>query len=261
MAFEKIHTRLDPRRQGAALALAAGGALLVSLALTLIEAGRIDRTGAVAALAAYGFGALLVWYWLDRLAARRFGAANLITVLRAALIAILPAFIIDGYAPEPPFGWMIVGGGGLALLLDGVDGKIARRLGQATKFGARFDMEVDAAFVLVLAALTWSSGRAGIWVLASGLMRYVWVGAGALWPLLRRPVPPSLFRKSVCVAQLTLLLAALTPGMAQPWPAGIAGIGLLLLTLSFGRDLVWLIRDSGMARAASYPYVEDSGRV
>jgi phosphatidylglycerophosphate synthase len=31
------------------------------------------------------------------------------------------------------------------LMLDGVDGRVARRTGSQTGFGARFDMELDAA--------------------------------------------------------------------------------------------------------------------
>jgi phosphatidylglycerophosphate synthase len=261
MTCERIRLALDPRRRGAVLALAAGGGLLACLLLLLTRTGRIDGAATAAACTVYGFGAILLWRRLDRLETSLFGAANLITVLRAALIALLPAFIIDFHPPEPSLGWAIVAGGSLALLLDGVDGRLARRLGQATGFGARFDMEVDAAFVLGLSALVWISGCAGGWVLLSGLMRYLWVGAGMLWPLLRCPVPPSLFRKSVCVAQLALLLAALTPCLAQPWPAALAGSGLCLLILSFGRDLVWLMRGAGMAPPPRHTYLGDAGRV
>ena len=37
----------------------------------------------------------------------------------------------------------------VALILDGVDGKVARRTRNASAFGARFDMEVDAFLILV----------------------------------------------------------------------------------------------------------------
>ena len=45
---------------------------------------------------------------------------------------------------------------GFALALDGVDGHLARRFDQVSDFGARFDMEVDAALILVLCiGLSW----------------------------------------------------------------------------------------------------------
>ena len=45
-------------------------------------------------------------------------------------------------------------------------------------FGARFDMEVDALLIQVLAVLAWQWDKAGPWVLMSGLLRYVFVAAG-----------------------------------------------------------------------------------
>ena len=76
-------------------------------------------------------------------------------------------------------------------VLDGVDGWLARRTRMASAFGARFDMETDAALILVLAVLAWQFGRAGAWVLACGLLRYAFVGAGVLWPWLRSPCRPA----------------------------------------------------------------------
>ena len=42
-------------------------------------------------------------------------------------------------------------------------------------FGARFDMETDAATVFGLSLLVWLCDQAGPWVLAIGLMRYIFV--------------------------------------------------------------------------------------
>ena len=41
------------------------------------------------------------------------------------------------------------------VLLDGVDGRLARKYGASSRFGARFDMEVDAVLICVLALLAW----------------------------------------------------------------------------------------------------------
>ena len=77
------------------------------------------------------------------------------------------------------------------LLLDGVDGRLARASVLASAFGGRLDLEVDAALILALAALVCTSGRAGAWVLAAGLLRYVFLAAGRLWGWMHRPLPPS----------------------------------------------------------------------
>src|SRR5690606_2321149 len=122
----------------------------------------------------------------------RWGTANRITLARLAGMALLAALLGESL-PEPPArtGWWLFGFAGGVALLDAVDGAFARREGLASRFGARFDMETDAAFTLVLSALVLQAGQAGPWVLASGLMRYAFVAAAALWPWLAAPLPPS----------------------------------------------------------------------
>src|ERR1700733_12930750 len=94
-------------RPGAAIALLLGALLLAGLTLPLAGAGRIGAAAAAGAFGCYGLGALLVWRGLDRLEIPRFGAANLVTVLRGALVALLPAFIIEGREPDTVLGWAI----------------------------------------------------------------------------------------------------------------------------------------------------------
>ena len=49
-----------------------------------------------------------------------------------------------------------------ALILDAVDGWLARRTRTATELGARFDMEVDAFLILALSVfVSRAAGRAG----------------------------------------------------------------------------------------------------
>ena len=93
-------------------------------------------------------------------------------------------------SPARPFVWAGAAAGGASSAGDAADGALARRQGLASAFGARFDMETDAAFTLVLSALVWQAGQAGAWVLASGLMRYAFVGAAIALPWLAGPLPP-----------------------------------------------------------------------
>ena len=78
----------------------------------------------------------------------------------------------------------------IAIALDGVDGWLARRTGMVSAFGARFDMEVDALLIQVLAILAWQHGKAGAWILASGLLRYLFVAAGWVWTWMRSQRDP-----------------------------------------------------------------------
>ncbi len=172
---------------------------------------------------------------------RRFGAANAVTSLRAAMVAFLAAFALlpAPLAAEPRGAAVALGVAGL--LLDGADGWLARRGGTASRFGARFDMEIDALSMLVFTFLLLRAGQAGPWVLAIGLARYIFVGVGWLWPALARELPQSLRRKTICVVVVTVLLVALAPFVDAAVAGTICAAALVLLLYSFAMDCVWLL--------------------
>jgi phosphatidylglycerophosphate synthase len=167
---------------------------------------------------------------------RGFGLANHITLLRTGLICLIGGALLGGAS----LSWSLASVIALALSLDAVDGWLARRLGLVSRFGARFDLEIDALMMLVLSVVVWQTGRADIWVLTIGGMRYGFVGLGMIWPAARRPLPPSFRRKAVCAALGVLLLICLLPPI-PPWLAsGAAALALLSQVASFAIDLVWL---------------------
>jgi len=168
-----------------------------------------------------------------------FGPADWVTGLRAVLTAVLAAMLIPSLIVDASTVVVIAS---VAAALDGVDGWIARRTRTATAFGARFDMETDALLILVLSALVWKSAKAGSWVLASGLMRYAFVAAAAIWPWLQEPLEPSRRRQMVCVVQVVALIAALVPPVGSPAASAIAAAGLAALAWSFLVDILWLWR-------------------
>jgi phosphatidylglycerophosphate synthase len=169
---------------------------------------------------------------------RRFGAANQVTTIRALLVSLAAGLI--GEARVPAIATAAATVGGAATALDGVDGWLARRTGLASAFGARFDMETDALLIQVLSILVWQHGKAGAWVLLSGLMRYVFVACGWVWPWLARQLFPSTRRKTICVIQLAGLIVALLPWIEHPVSAWIAAASLGALAYSFFVDCFWL---------------------
>ncbi|BDZ52071.1 hypothetical protein GCM10025867_43120 [Frondihabitans sucicola] len=154
-----------------------------------------------------GFGAIagylvvtaaLLLRGLRRRRARRFGAANVVTSARATLVGLITGLIVASFFSPVPQGLLeivLVP----ALALDAVDGWVARRTGTATELGARFDMEVDAFLLLVLSVAV--APRLGAWVLAIGLMRYVFVAAGWILPRLRGALPFRFWRKVAAASQ------------------------------------------------------------
>ena len=170
----------------------------------------------------------------------RFGPANQITTARTMLVAL-----IAGLIGEPRFPVVAASAVAASLLvtaLDGIDGWVARRYRIASDFGARFDMEIDALLILVLAILAWRLEKAGVWVVLSGLLRYVFVaaGAGAAW--LQAALPPSRRRQTICVIQIATLTCVLVPAVQPPLSALLAAAALLTLVYSFLVDTLWLAR-------------------
>lgn len=179
----------------------------------------------------------------SRAVPRPFGAANWVTLIRAVIALFLLALGISGFAQAigAELRWVAITGALLALCLDGVDGFLARRLHQASAFGARFDLETDALTMMALALLVWATNQAGPWVLLSGLMRYIFVIGSGLWPALAMPLPPSKRRQTLCVVQMVTLILALIPSVLPFWAGLLCLSGLSLLGYSFAADMVWLV--------------------
>lgn len=160
------------------------------------------------------------------------------TTFRAILVAGISVALVEPRASATL--WAAVAAALFVTLLDGVDGWIARRTGTATTFGARFDMEVDAALILVLSGLAWRYDKTGAWVILSGLLRYLFVLAGSQWPWLQRPLPPSRRRQTICVVQVVALIMTVVPIVTPPLSVAIAAVALAALCVSFAIDVVWL---------------------
>ena len=217
---------------------------LLTAALGVILAYLADWAGTyvLAGLAGYAIVSVIV---VVRVGSRRgragFGIANQVTLLLAGLVCLASGALLAGGSSSPSE-WSLVVLVAAALSLDAADGWLARRLRLASGFGARFDLEIDAWLILVLALLVWQSGRVGPWVLAIGLMRYVFVLASWYLPALRGPLPPSRRRQVVCVQQSVTLLVCLLPPVGNLFANVAAGLALLALLASFASDIIYLVR-------------------
>ncbi len=181
--------------------------------------------------------------------ARSFGVADVVTLSRGLGVCFLAGLALqalaDGLAPHGVLIMIIMGT--LCLTLDGVDGLVARARGEASAFGARFDVETDAAMLVVLGVAVAALGIAGWWVLAIGAMRYGYVALSLVVPALRTPLPYRYSAKVIAVVQAVALLAALTLELShgEHWLSNtFLLVALASLFLSFGRSVIWQLRHS-----------------
>src|SRR6056297_3403040 len=168
----------------------------------------------------------------------RLGAANVVTLGRAALVCFLGGAVL---APGTAHA-LVLAVAILAFALDGVDGWLARRGGLASSLGARFDMETDAALAAVLSVWLMVTGTTGAEILILGFARYAFVLAGLALPALRGDLFPSRRRKAVCVIQIAALLLLVFPLTPGPVVAAVSIVAPALVLWSFAVDTIWLLR-------------------
>jgi phosphatidylglycerophosphate synthase len=232
-----------PLSQDALRELIAVGVLMAMASVCIAALAGFGAGYLIKAIVVYLCGAVLVWRGLPIAHPHpRFGPGNRVTLLRLALSALLAAVIGEPLGQPDAVAWVIVVAATVTAVLDAADGPLARRSALASDFGARFDMETDAWLTLVLCGLIVHFDKAGAWVLASGGMRYAFVGAARLWPWLSGTLPPSLRRKAVCVAQITTLIVCLGPIVPRPLSSALAAASLLVLAWSFAVDVRTLAR-------------------
>ena len=163
----------------------------------------------------------------------RWGPANLITGLRAALAVCVAALVVIGFGGTDHV-TALVALASIALVLDLLDGYVARRTGTASTFGARFDMEVDAFLIAVLSVHV--AGTFGWWVLLIGAMRYLYVAAGWMLLWLRLPLPPRRSAKVIAAIQGVTLVVAVSGLLPDGLVRVALAVALALLVESFGQD-------------------------
>jgi phosphatidylglycerophosphate synthase len=167
----------------------------------------------------------------------RLGPADRVTLTRATLAGGVAALVADSFDRPTPlttlFALTV-----LALVLDAVDGWVARRTSTVSALGARFDGEVDAFLILVLSLYVARS--AGAWVVVIGAARYAFLVAGWLLPWMGQTLPPRYWRKVVAATQGVALTVAASDVLSPVLTDAVLVVSLALLAESFGRDVGWL---------------------
>ena len=96
------------------------------------------------------------------------GPANWVTALRFVIVSYVLMFF--QVLPQT----LIISLLTIAVLMDVFDGFIARRTNSQSEFGALFDMEVDAFYVLAMGLYFWFTTDFGWWLLIPGGIRYAY---------------------------------------------------------------------------------------
>lgn len=187
-------------------------------------------------------------FWLPEHAPRTsLGTANRITIYRAALVANLAAASVYPSLIASQ-GVVLTAVMATAFALDGVDGWIARRFDQASRFGARLDQELDALFTLVLAFTLFRMEVAGAWILIAGAWHYFYQGLRSSFSTFRIALPFSHRRRIICGVAVGSLIVASSPFLSPGSAETLALAAVLLLSISFLIDIVRQLRRESPAK-------------
>ncbi len=128
-------------------------------------------TNSILPILLIGFGSFTYFIALHRHFLNDFspfgGYANWVTFLR--LVLVCSALFYANYLSGLALGLLLTA----SVLLDAVDGYLARKFNQASVFGQYFDMEVDALFVLGMCFYYYLFQGIPSWILLPAIMRYV----------------------------------------------------------------------------------------
>jgi phosphatidylglycerophosphate synthase len=233
--------------RSAVMATASGGVVLLALSSACAVLTRFDTSFVAGSIAIYLPAALIVNARIRKYHPHEeFGSANIITLGRLVLASLIAGLSLElafsKVTITPIVAWCFLTMTVIGLILDAIDGPVARREGLTSRFGSRFDMEVDALLILVLSVAVYFLDKAGWWVLIGGLLRYAFVAAAYIWPQLASDLPPAWRRKIISAVQGGVLAALLAPIIVPPLSTITAAIALGLLLYSFAVDVVWLVR-------------------
>ena len=204
----------------------------VLLLAVLVETAGLRAAGWIVGTACAVTMAVALARGLARSSGDRLGPASWVTLARATLAIGVVALAADSFTGDTPVA-LLVTLAGVALVLDAVDGWVARRTRTATALGARFDGEVDA--FLILGLSVYVAPAYGAWVLAIGAARYVFLAGQWLLPWMRAPLPPRPWRKVVAATQGVVLTVAAAGVLPRALTQALLVAALALLTASMGQ--------------------------
>lgn len=219
-------------------AITTSAAAFLAVGLSLLVAGSMGSFALKAAAIPLALWMLVRASLPEHLPHTRLGPANHVTLARSVCVAMLAAMLGAPAAANWPE--LVALFAGITIVLDGVDGLVARHFKVASGFGASLDGELDALLVLVLSALVWQLDRSGAWVLLAGMARFAFLAGMMRYPWMRAALPESNHRK-LCFGFFVWSLVV----VPMPWISGetayvLSFFATMLVLLSFAVDVAWL---------------------
>lgn len=185
--------------------------------------------------AVISFTALFIWKAMQSSNVSFLKApANLLTSLRLLLL-----FCIFYHLPS--LSDILIGGlAGIVLIMDGLDGYLARKFKTSSTFGAYLDMETDAFYVLSLTSIIYLQEKSDVWILLIGNLRYLYFILLLLVKPKQQKEERNYFAQVIAVVLMIGLITAfvMPPKFHQP----LLIISSILVAGSFGKSFLLVLQ-------------------
>lgn len=146
------------------------------------------------------------------------GYANAVTLFRLLLICL--AGLFSQQWPD----FLLFACFSASVMLDVLDGYLARRFNQSSDFGLYFDMETDAFFVALLSLILYQKAWIEAWLLFPGFLRYLYMIVWVILPGKPKKEPKRKYASIIAgIFFVVLLLPFVLPEYLYQWPIRISG--------------------------------------
>jgi len=170
------------------------------------------------------------------------GLANAVTMVRGGLLAAVAGFVF--YPPAGLVAWLPALCYGTNVLLDGLDGWVAREIGAETALGRRLDAAMDTLGLAAAPLVGVAWGTIPVWYLAQSAARCLFRTGRGFRRLRGRPVyplPESRVRRPLAALQMVFVTVALVPAVPRG-PVTVAAAVVLAPSLAvFVRDYLAVV--------------------
>jgi len=162
------------------------------------------------------------------------GYANLVTTIRLLLILYV-LYQWTNLAANQIFILF-----GINILLDVIDGKLARALNEQSEFGLFYDMETDALFVLTACMYLFLEVNVGWWILIPGLLRYIYKLMITAYS--KPDFEESKQKYAAVIAGIYFIILLVSVVWSHPLQYWILIFGSFLIILSFAKSFLDFFR-------------------
>lgn len=213
----------------------------LAMLLTAAAGAGLGTAAPIVAAAIVSFAIVWRLHWPHLARVARFGGyANALTASRLAIVLAVAAVMTRVPAA------LVLLVFAVNVALDVADGRVARRRAETTVFGSVLDRETDALFVLVAYLYFFLTQGVGAWVLAPGLMPYLYrLVARALRG---RPIDEE--RQPLAVTLAGVNYGILLVAVAAPPRLALAllAVSFIVVILSFAASSLRFLRMEALPR-------------